>query len=46
MRNDYVFLPVTFLFIMKYETPYSSNIDEVGLGMSNKCFFNSFSVVT
>ena len=46
MRNDYVFLLVTFLFTMKYETPYSSNIDEVCLGMPNKCLFNSFEVVT
>ena len=42
MQNDYVYLLVTFLFIMKFETQYSSNIDEVCLGMSNKCLVNSF----
>ena len=42
MQNDYVVLLVTFLFIMKYETLYSSNIDEICLGMPNKCLFNGF----
>ena len=42
MQSDYVSLLVTFLFIMKYEMPYNSNIDEVCLGMPNKCLFNSF----
>ena len=32
--------------IMKYETLYRSDIDEVCLGMPNKCLFNSFKVVT
>ena len=36
------FVVVTFLFIMKDETLYNSNIDEICLDMSNKSFFNSF----
>ena len=42
MQNDYVFLLVTFLLIKKYETLYSSNIDEICLDMQNKCLFNDF----